>query len=812
VNLRKESKTVIARTVPEHDTRSTPEGVTHTTPDEPEGATTRVIGVARGPQRRTVPAVKATLRALLLTFLLLPTAGAASADAPDDDPARILVAVDGDTTAAMEDLRRSGLPDGTLDRIETLEELDTLVVPANDSARVVDLLGERVEYTETDGEVRKAVISPDDPYHEYNWGMQVSDVDDTWNHETGNSNVVIAIIDTGVTETPDLAGRVAPGYDFVNDDNDATDDEGHGTQSAIVAAAAGNDSYGVAGACWGCTVLPVKVLGASGSGSYSDVAAGIIWAADNGADVINLSLGGPSASQTMTAAVEYARNKGALVIAAAGNDGLNQISYPAAIPGVLGVAANNSAGQRYSWSNYHTVNADLSAPGCLITEDPLDGGWYWFCGTSAATPLVAGAAGLLLSEAPWAKAADLERALRLGGRHLPGIVPFVADGTLDADAARAALLTVDTTAPTISIKNAPSGHVRGQFTVTVNIADDRGVKRVDAVSANKVIASSVTPAGTTRMGTETTLTINSYLVTANTITLRAIDLAGNSTGTNITIVPDNTPPTLAIVSPSPSQHLRETVTVTVTTSDTGSGLDRTELWHNATKLAESSTAPWSLTADTRTITDGLHSIEVRAFDKAGNRTSRTRTWRVDNTAPTLTATWPHGEWLRGRLEIGFTAVDQGGVVAVELLRLGTVVARANPANTGLFWNSFQHNGESALTLRAVDRAGNTTTIDHTIKTDNVIPSASGTLNAKTSGTTTLGIVGSDNVAITGVHWWLQSATGVSVPVLLGEGSGANWTLQWNSTTTANGPARIRADVRDAAGNIRSIQMRTTITN
>lgn len=758
--------------------------------------------------------MKAALKALLIASLLLPTASAAANGAPvtDENPAHILVAVEGNTTTAMNDLRQAGLPDGTLARIEMLEELDTLVVPTDDSARIVSLLGERVEYTETDGEVHKAVTFPDDPYHAYNWGMQVSDVDDTWSYETGNSDVVIAIIDTGVTETPDLAGRVAPGYDFVNDDNDATDDEGHGTQSAIVAAAAGNDSYGVAGACWACTVLPVKVLGASGSGSYSDVAAGIIWAADNGADIINLSLGGPSASQTLTAAIDYARNKGVFVLAATGNDGLNQISYPAAIPGVFGVAANTSTGSRYSWSNYHTVNADLSAPGCLITEDPLDGGWYWFCGTSAATPLVAGTAGLLLSEAPWAKSTDLERALRLGGRHLPGIVPFVADGTLDADASRNALLTVDTTAPTISVKNAPSGHVRGQFTVTVNIADDRGVQRVDAISANKIVASSAAPAGTTRLGTETTLTINSYLVAANTVTLRAVDLAGNRTDTNITVVADNTPPALAILTPNTGQHLRGTITVTVTASDTGSGLDRTELWRNGTKLAESFAAPWSLTADTSTIADGVHTLEVRVFDKAGNQTIRTRAWRVDNTAPTLTTTWPQGEWLRGRLEIGLTTFDQGGVVAVELLRSGIVVARANPTSGKLFWGSFQHNGESALTLRAVDRAGNMTTLEHIVKTDNIIPSASGTLNAKTSGTTTLSIVGSDNVAITGVHWWLQSATGVSTPVFLGEGSGTNWALPWNSGATANGPARIRADVRDAAGNIRSIQLRTTITN
>jgi hypothetical protein len=726
---------------------------------------------------------------------------------PEDQP--VLIQVDGDVIEARDTLLAAGVP---ADAIGTIDGLETLMVDAPQTKQALAVLDDAILRIEVDAEVRAMSTWPNDPYHWADWGMQTSNVDAVWASETGESSVIIAVIDTGVTEVTDLQGRLTAGYDFVNDDADPVDDEGHGTQSAMVAAAAGNNDHGAAGACWGCRIMPVKVLGADGSGSYGDVAAGIVWATDHGADVINLSLGGPSPSATLTAAVSYAREHGVLVIAAAGNDGVDQVSYPGATPGVIGVAANNSSGYRYSWSNYSTVDADIAAPGCLIAQNPLDGGWYWFCGTSAASPLVAGAAGLLLSHAPWSTATDLERALRVGATHLPWVSRYAADGTLDAEASRLALTTVDTTPPTISVTGTPPGaYVTGAVTVTVSIGDNRGVRRVEARSGTKVLASVSLPAGATRLGPTATLTIDSHLINNGLLTLRAVDLAGNTGETTVQTISDNTAPSLTITTPA-SRILRGSETLSVTTADSGSGVAATELWLNSTKLVTSSSAPWSLVVDTTGIADGTHTFEVRSVDSVGNVTTRTRVYRVDNTAPAAGITWPIG-WVRGRVELPYTAQDAGsGVQSVELLAGGTVIARSNPASGKIFWNSYLTNGEVTLTLRVTDRAGNRVENTATLQADNTMPAVAATLPWRTQGTLALTAAATDNVAVESVTWWLQSANGAATPVLIGSGAGPGWSISWNSAGVGNGAARLRIDVRDVAGNLRSVQLRTTIAN
>ncbi|MEX0751226.1 MAG: S8 family serine peptidase, partial [Dehalococcoidia bacterium] len=176
------------------------------------------------------------------------------------------------------------------------------------------------------------------------------------------------------------------------------DDEGHGTSVAGFIAAESNNSQGVAGVCWTCKIMPVKVLGATGSGSSLAVAAGIEWAADNDADVINLSLSSPSHSQAMLDAVDYAWGLGAIVVAASGNDGDTldpSVRYPAKYPNAIAVGATNASGLRASFSNYGP-ELDIVAPGENVTSTSAtgfgdSGGWYASgSGTSFAAPHVAG--------------------------------------------------------------------------------------------------------------------------------------------------------------------------------------------------------------------------------------------------------------------------------------------------------------------------------------------------------------------------------------------------------------------------------------
>jgi subtilisin family serine protease len=202
------------------------------------------------------------------------------------------------------------------------------------------------------------------------------------------------------------------GWDFQNHDGNAADDNGHGTAVAGVAAAAGNNSVGIAGMCWKCRIMPVKVLNANGSGSHSNIAAGIVWAARHGADVINLSLATATRTTIMSDAVEFARRRGVVVVAAAGNEGSKRKFYPAALPGVISVAATNGSGRLYHWSNRGSW-VKMSAPGCAYTAKGHSS-WTWWCGTSFASPAVAGAVALAKSVSPGLSRQRLEASV-LGG-------------------------------------------------------------------------------------------------------------------------------------------------------------------------------------------------------------------------------------------------------------------------------------------------------------------------------------------------------------------------------------------------------------
>ena len=284
----------------------------------------------------------------------------------------------------------------------------------------------RVASIEQDGTDQAAVV-PTDPKWQNAWGPKLVRAPAAWNMSTGKASTIIAIVDTGVDRTqPDLRGRVLKGWDFVNNDANPRDDNGHGTAVAGVAAAAANDGVGIAGMCWHCDILPVKVLNAAGSGARSNIAAGIIWATKHGADVINMSLAGPSPSNVIAAAVAYARNHGVVVVAAAGNEGSSRRFYPAADPGVISVGATNSADHMYSWSNRGSW-VKLSAPGCAMTGKPGPA-WTWWCGTSFATPVVAGIAALIKSLEPGMSRAAIERTLLSSTVKVRG----VTNGRIDA--------------------------------------------------------------------------------------------------------------------------------------------------------------------------------------------------------------------------------------------------------------------------------------------------------------------------------------------------------------------------------------------
>jgi hypothetical protein len=311
-----------------------------------------------------------------------------------------------------------------------------LSVPAGRAGRVLRSLRHTVgvAYAERDGRVRVASTVPNDPWWPNQGSLPHVNAPQAWDLTSGSPQVVIAVLDTGVDSTqPDLRGSFVPGYDFVNNDADPSDDQGHGTQAAGVAAARSNNGAGVASYCWSCSIMPVKVLDATGSGSMAAVAAGITWATDHGARVISMSLAGSAGYSTLQNAVQYAHDKGVVLVAAAGNYGSTAPMYPAAYPQVLSVAGSNPDDTLNANSDYGSW-VKLAAPWCNWTT--ARGGQYGtYCGTSSATPAVAGMAGLAFSLNPAATNAQVERALEAGaapvfGGHLVQYGRADALGTL----------------------------------------------------------------------------------------------------------------------------------------------------------------------------------------------------------------------------------------------------------------------------------------------------------------------------------------------------------------------------------------------
>jgi thermitase len=253
----------------------------------------------------------------------------------------------------------------------------------------------RVAYAEPDF-VAQALGSPDDPLFGSQWDMVKVQAPQAWEVTTGSASINIAILDTGVDlDHPDLANKIISNINFSSSPT-VDDVYGHGTHVAGIAAAMTNNGIGVAGLGYSAAIMNVKVMGDTGTGTYSAIASGIIWAADNGADVINMSLGGSSASSILQDAVNYAWSKGVVVVAAAGNSGSTAPMYPACYTDCMAVAATDAIDGKASWSNYGDW-VDVAAPGVCIYSTLKDNNYGYKSGTSMASPHVAGLAALVFA-------------------------------------------------------------------------------------------------------------------------------------------------------------------------------------------------------------------------------------------------------------------------------------------------------------------------------------------------------------------------------------------------------------------------------
>jgi thermitase len=240
----------------------------------------------------------------------------------------------------------------------------------------------------------------DNLYSKYQWNLPLIDTMQGWEVTRGEEDVIVAVVDTGVDlKHPDLQGHLLPGYNVVAQNNVPDDDVGHGTHVAGVISASVNNNLGVAGMTWFNKILPVKVLDETGAGSTYAVAQGIIWAADHGAKVINMSLGNYADSEFLHDAIKYAYDKDIVLIAASGNDNTERPGFPAAYPEVFAVAATDSNKIKASFSNYGDY-IDVTAPGVSIASTYPNNQYAALSGTSMASPHVTALAALIRSTNP----------------------------------------------------------------------------------------------------------------------------------------------------------------------------------------------------------------------------------------------------------------------------------------------------------------------------------------------------------------------------------------------------------------------------
>ncbi len=350
----------------------------------------------------------------LLFALACQTSGDQNAVLNQHDPwvdREVLVSVMdlGDGVARMEVEETYGLVE--LERNEAIGVSLLSFDQGDVEALIAEMEGDwRVEFAEPNY-VMVQLATPNDPYLDYQWNLELIHAEQAWDLSDG-SGAIVAVLDTGVSPGSDGFAHLLQGYDLYYGDTDPSDGVGHGTHVAGTIAQQTDNGVGVAGVAPRASILPVKVLGDNGYGDVSALAKGIVYAADQGANVLNLSLGSPYYSSTIHQAVRYAHEQDAVIVAATGNSFSSRIDYPAALDEVIAVGAGRADGSRAPYSNTGS-GIDLIAPGGDMSRDAngdgyADGilqetlswdghGYQFFEGTSMAAPHVAGAAALLVS-------------------------------------------------------------------------------------------------------------------------------------------------------------------------------------------------------------------------------------------------------------------------------------------------------------------------------------------------------------------------------------------------------------------------------
>jgi subtilisin family serine protease len=478
----------------------------------------------------------------------------------------------------------------------------------------------RVEYVELDRVHTPADITPNDYWYFGQWHLARVGAPLAWSTTTGSSDVIIAICDTGVDAThPDLATKLVPGWNVYSNNADTSDATGHGTAVAGIAAAASNNSIGVASVAWGSNIMPIRIGSSSGATSSSIIATGIVWAANHGARVVNVSFG-VLGSTVVSNAAQYLESRGGVMISSAGNDGLN-FDFPND-PHVVTISATDAADVKAPFSNFGTF-VDFAAPGAGIYSSARGGGYASCTGTSFAAPTVSGVAALVLSVNPELTASQVREILGQSCDDLgdPGWDTIYSAGRVNAGAAvtlATATLApeVDTSAPIVNFIAPLAGDtVFGVVSVQISAEDNVGVISVELYVDGELFATDA--AAPFDFTWDTSETANGL----HSLEVQAMDAAGNASVQTFSVlvsnIGDSIAPTVVITWPFANAWVHRAIAVRVAAAD-NVGVARVELYVNGVIKDISTSSPFTTVWRVGTAGPGAYSLICKAFDAAGN--------------------------------------------------------------------------------------------------------------------------------------------------------------------------------------------------
>ena len=670
-----------------------------------------------------------------------------------------------------------------------------------------------VAFAELDPVAAPDVTTVDDPYYPREWHLSAIEAPTAWDISLGNDAVIIAILDTGVnSQHVDLAAKIVPGWNTYDNNVNTDDVNGHGTAVAGSAAACSNNGVGVAAPAANCRIMPMRISDMTGLGYGSTVAAALVWAADNGARVANVSFRFDF-SLTVSSAAQYFVSKGGVVTMSAGNEG----SYLSATdnPYILTIGATDSSDGLATFTNTG-ANIDLVAPGISIFTTTRDGGYASWAGTSFSAPITAGVAALVISAKPSLTGVQVQDILEQSADDFGTTGYDTGFGWGRLNAAKALALATstsnaDSVAPKVSISSPVMGTTYtgklAAISVTAKSSDNVAVTKVGLYVDGTLVNTSTKSPFTTVWSPGVSANGNSH-----TLMCKAYDAAGNvgvSSSVSVSLDFDTTAPMIAIKTPvSGSIITTGKTSVTVDASD-NLAVTQVELYVDNVLFATSTAAPFTLTWNPGEENDGVHTLVCKAYDAAANVTASSAvsvTQKYDNVVPVISVNSPlSGDLVDGTVNVTVSVTDNVKVKKVQLVVDGKYVGQnlAYPY-TNVWDASTATNGSHTLFCKAFDDNGNiatSQTITVSVGTDVVVPIvaitsplAGSAFDGKCSSIPVM-VSASDNEGVTKVECYVDG-------VLTDTATELPFTTTWSPDVAANGKAHtLMCKAYDEAGNV-----------